>query len=51
MLVQKSARFYIVEMLGGTLFMDKGGDRISIMYLQFFDPISNGKKYSWVVQH
>ena len=34
-------------MLGGTLFMDKGGDRISIMYLQFFDPISNGKKYSW----
>ena len=27
--------------------MDKGGDRISIMYLQFFDPISNGKKYSW----
>ena len=27
--------------------MDKGGDRISIMYLQFFDPISNGKRYSW----
>ena len=46
-LVQKYARFYIVEMLGGTLFMDKGGDRISIMYLQFFDPVSNGKKYSW----
>ena len=45
--MQKYARFYIVEMLGGTLFMDKGGDRISIMYLQFFDPISNGKKYSW----
>ena len=45
--VQKYARFYILEMLGGTLFMDKSGDRISIMYLQFFDPISNGKKYSW----
>ena len=45
--VQQYARFYIVEMLGGRLFMDKGGDRISIMYLQFFDPISNGKRYSW----
>lgn len=46
-LVQKYARFYIVEMLGGTLFIDNGGDQISIMYLQFFGPISNGKKYSW----
>ena len=46
-LVQKYARFYIVEMLGGTLFMDKGGDQISIMYLQFFNSISNGKRYSW----
>ena len=46
-LVQKYARFYILEMLGGTLFMDKSGDQISIMYLQFFDPISNGKKCSW----
>ena len=46
-LVQKYARFYILEMLGGTLFMDKSGDQISIMYLQFFYPISNGKKCSW----
>ena len=34
-LVQKYARFYIVKLLGGTLFMDNGGDWISIMYLQF----------------
>ncbi|KAK7852003.1 serine/threonine-protein phosphatase 7 long form like protein [Quercus suber] len=34
-------------MLGGTLFMDKSGERVSLMYLQFFNPISNGKKYSW----
>ncbi|XP_030927740.1 serine/threonine-protein phosphatase 7 long form homolog [Quercus lobata] len=46
-LVQKYARFYIVELLSGTLFMDKSGERISIRYLQFFDPIINGKKYSW----
>ncbi|KAK7830846.1 serine/threonine-protein phosphatase 7 long form like protein [Quercus suber] len=35
------------EMLGGTLFMDKSGERVLIMYLQFFNPISNGKNYSW----
>jgi len=46
-LVQKYARFYILELLGGTLFMDKSGERISVRYLQYFDPISNGKKYSW----
>ncbi|KAK7857662.1 protein main-like 1 [Quercus suber] len=46
-LVQQYARFYILGMLGGTLFMDKSGKRVSVMYLQFFNPISNGKKYSW----
>ena len=34
-LVQKYARFYILEVLGGTLFMDKSGEWILIMYLQF----------------
>ncbi|XP_030925747.1 protein MAIN-LIKE 1-like [Quercus lobata] len=32
-LVQKYAQFYIVELLGGTLFMDKSGEWISIRYL------------------
>ena len=47
LIVQWYTRFYILEMLGGMLFMDKSGERLSIMYLQFFNPISNGKKYSW----
>ncbi|KAK7858484.1 protein main-like 1 [Quercus suber] len=47
LVLQQYARFYILGMLGGTLFMDKSGERVSIMYLQFFNPISNGKKYSW----
>ena len=34
-------------MFGGMLFMDKFGERLSVMYLQFSNPISNGKKYSW----
>ena len=46
-LVQQYARFYTLGMLGGTLFMDKSSERVSVMYLQFFNPISNGKKYSW----
>ncbi|KAK7824515.1 serine/threonine-protein phosphatase 7 long form like protein [Quercus suber] len=46
-LVQQYARFYILEMLAGILFMDKSGERHSVMYLQFFNPISNGKRYSW----
>ena len=46
-LVQQYARFYILEMLGGMLFMDKSSERLSIMYLQFFNLISNGKNYNW----
>ena len=42
-LVQQYARFYILEMLGGILFMDKFGEQHLIMYLQFFNPINNGK--------
>ena len=34
-------------MLGGILFMDKFDERLSIMYLQFFNPINNGQNYSW----
>ena len=33
MLVQQYARFYILGMLGGMLFMDKSGEWLSIMYL------------------
>ena len=32
-LVQQYARFYILKMLGGMLFMDKSSERVSIMYL------------------
>ena len=45
-LVQQYARFYILGMLGGILFMDKSGEHLSIMYLQFFNPINNEKNYS-----
>ena len=57
-LVQQYAQFYILEMLAGILFMDKSGKRHSIMYLQFVNPINNGKNYSqgsaalsWLYRH
>ena len=46
-LVQQYAQFYILGMLGGMMFMDKSSEWLSIMYLQFFNPISNRKKYRW----
>ena len=46
-LVQQYARYYILELLGGSLFMDTSGGRVSLMFLQFLDPISDAKKYSW----
>ncbi|KAK7815914.1 serine/threonine-protein phosphatase 7 long form like protein [Quercus suber] len=45
--VQQYARFYILGMLDGMLLMDKSGERLLIMYLQFLNPINNGKNYSW----
>ncbi|XP_075654956.1 serine/threonine-protein phosphatase 7 long form homolog [Castanea sativa] len=45
--LRQYAQFYILEMLGSMLFMDKSGERLSIMYLQFFNPIINGKNFSW----
>ena len=44
--MQQYSRYYIQEILGGMMFMDKSGNRILVMYLQFLNPIGNGKKYN-----
>jgi len=44
--MQQYYRYYIQEMLGGMVFMDKSSDWILVMYLQFLNPIGNGKKYN-----
>ena len=46
-LMQQYVWFYILGMLGGMLFMDKSGERLSIMFLQFFNPINNEKNCIW----
>ena len=45
--VQQHAHYRILERLGTILFMDKSADRVSVMPLQFLNPISNAKRYSW----
>ena len=45
--VQQHAHYHILVWLGSILFMDKSADRVSVMPLQFLNPISDAKKYSW----
>ena len=45
--VQQYARNRILEWLGTILFMDKSADQVSVMPLQFLNPINNAKRYSW----
>ena len=44
--VQQYARYYLLESLGGSLFIDILGECVSLMFLLFLDPISDAKKYS-----
>ena len=45
--VQQHVRYRILERLGTILFMDKSANQVSVMPLQFLNPISNAKRYSW----
>ena len=45
--VQQHVRYHILEWLGTILFIDKLVDRVSMMPLQFLNPINNAKRYSW----
>ncbi|XP_075655066.1 serine/threonine-protein phosphatase 7 long form homolog [Castanea sativa] len=45
--VQQHARYHILAWLESILFMDKSADRVSVMPLQFLNPINNAKRYSW----
>ena len=45
--VQQHARYHILKRLGTILFMDKSENQVSVMPLQFLNPISNAKRYSW----
>nr|XP_023877920.1 serine/threonine-protein phosphatase 7 long form homolog [Quercus suber] len=45
--LQQHARYHLLVWMGALLFMDKSADRVSLLPLQFLNPISNGRQYSW----
>ncbi|XP_075665448.1 serine/threonine-protein phosphatase 7 long form homolog [Castanea sativa] len=45
--VQQHARYHILVWFGSILFMDKSADLVLVMLLQFLNPISDTRRYSW----
>ena len=45
--LHKYARYYILALLGDTIFMDKSGDRVHLMWVQQLEDLHNPRRYSW----
>ena len=45
--MQQHASYHLLVRMGALLFMDKSADRVSLLTLQLFNPISNARQYSW----
>ena len=45
--VHQYACCYILALLGDMVFLDKSGDRVHLMYLEFMQNFRNPRKYSW----
>ena len=45
--LHKYARCYILALLGDTIFMDKSGDRVHLMWVQQLEDLRNPRRYSW----
>ncbi|XP_075635211.1 serine/threonine-protein phosphatase 7 long form homolog [Castanea sativa] len=45
--VHQYARCYILALLGDKIFMDKSGDRVHLMFLEFLRNLHDPPKYSW----
>nr|XP_023915456.1 serine/threonine-protein phosphatase 7 long form homolog [Quercus suber] len=45
--VHQYARCYILALLGDMVFLDKSGDRVHLMWLEFMQNLHNPRKYSW----
>ena len=45
--VQQNARYHLLVPMGVLLFMDKSADRVSLLTLPLFNPISNTRQYNW----
>ena len=47
MVVHQYARCYILALLADTIFADKFGDRVHMMWLQMLSDLRNPPQYSW----
>ena len=45
--VHQNARYHLLVPMGVLLFMDKSADRVSLLTLPLFNPISNTRQYNW----
>ncbi|KAK9996213.1 hypothetical protein SO802_020899 [Lithocarpus litseifolius] len=46
--VHKYARCYILALLGDTIFVDKSGDRVHLMWVQQLEDLRNPRRWVWV---
>ena len=46
-IVQRYARAYILEMLGGSVFADTFGDKVHLIWLKFLEDFDTAGEYSW----
>ena len=45
--VHQYAHCYVLALLGDMVFIDKSGDRVHIMWLEFMENLNDPPKYSW----
>ncbi|XP_030973682.1 serine/threonine-protein phosphatase 7 long form homolog isoform X1 [Quercus lobata] len=45
--IHQYARCYILALVGDKLFMDKSGDRVHLMFLEFMRNLRDPRQYSW----
>ncbi|XP_050259800.1 serine/threonine-protein phosphatase 7 long form homolog [Quercus robur] len=45
--IHRYARCYILALVGDKLFMDKSGDRVHLMFLEFMHNLRDPRQYSW----
>ncbi|KAL0006723.1 hypothetical protein SO802_008225 [Lithocarpus litseifolius] len=45
--VHKYARCYILALLGDTIFVEKSGNRVHLMWVQQLEDLRNPRRYSW----
>ena len=45
--MHKYAWYYILAQLGDTIFMDKSGDRVHLIWVQLLEDLRNPQRYNW----